>query len=53
MKLNLSELIEAGGAVLFSVDSLRYSQQSKAVGRLVTSDIKNSVSVQCETAISL
>lgn len=42
--VNLSALIEAGGCVLFSVDSLRYPQQSKAIGRLVVNDVKNSVS---------
>lgn len=42
--LNLSDAIERGETVLFSVDSLRYPQQSKALGRLVTNDIKNCVS---------
>jgi len=42
--VNLSELIESGGVVLFSLDSLRYPQQSKGVGRLVVNDLKNSVS---------
>lgn len=42
--LNLSEAIENKEAVLFSIDSLRYAEQSKALGRLVVNDIKTCVS---------
>lgn len=41
---NLSEAIENGEAVLFSLDSLRYPQQARALGRLVINDIKTCVS---------
>lgn len=42
--LNLAEAIEQKEAVLFSIDSLRYAEQSKALGRLVVNDIKTCVS---------
>lgn len=42
--LDLSSAIEGGEAVLFSLDSLRYPGQAKALGRLVINDIKNCVS---------
>ena len=41
--LNLSEEIENGGCVLFSIDSLRYPLQSKGVGRLVVNDLKSCI----------
>lgn len=42
--LNLFEAIENKEPVIFSVDSLRYAEQSKALGRLVVNDIKTCVS---------
>ena len=50
--LILSKAIEQGEAVLFSVDSLRYPQQAKALGRLVIGDIKTCVSAHAKAGSS-
>lgn len=42
--LDLLDLIESQGAVLFSLDSLRYPAQARALGRLVVGDLKSTVS---------
>lgn len=42
--LDLNHLIETGGCVLFSLDSLRYPEQAKALGRLIVNDLKSCVS---------
>jgi len=46
--LNLTAAIEAGEAVLFSLDSLRYPGQAKTLGRLVVNDLKTCVSVHAQ-----
>lgn len=42
--LSLAEAIASKKAVLFSLDSLRYPEQSRSLGRLITSDLKAAVS---------
>ena len=42
--LVLADAVEQGHAILFSLDSLRYPAQSKNLGRLITLDIKTTIS---------
>ena len=41
---NVDTAIQCNEAVLFSLDSLRYPEQTKAIGRLIINDIKTAVS---------
>ncbi|MFP5222887.1 MAG: type IV secretory system conjugative DNA transfer family protein [Acidobacteriota bacterium] len=43
--LDLADCIERKEAVLFSLDSLRYPEQSRALGRLIVNDLKTAISV--------
>lgn len=42
--VDLNKIIENGQSVLFSLDSLRYPEQSRALGRLIVNDLKACVS---------
>lgn len=42
--IDLNKIIENGEVVLFSLDSLRYPEQSRALGRLIVNDLKSCVS---------
>lgn len=47
--LVLSDAIESGAAVMFSLDSNRYPAQSRDLGRLIINDLKSSISKHMKT----